>query len=76
MQKGKPMQNLNEPMRELTPFELDSVAGGFAFAAGGNNSASVIFSGTVGAVVISFSPNGMISMLAILGPGGWIATAT
>ena len=76
MQKGKPMQNLNEPMWELTPSELDSVAGGFAFAAGGNNSATVIFGGTGGAIVISFFPSGMISMLAILGPGAWIATAT
>jgi broad specificity polyphosphatase/5'/3'-nucleotidase SurE len=70
------MQELSEPVRELTPFELALVAGGVALAAGGNNSASVIFSGTVGAVVLSFYPNGMLSTLAILGPGGWIATAT
>jgi hypothetical protein len=76
MQKGKPMQELNEQMWELTPSELDSVAGGIAVAAGGSNSASVIFGGTGGAIVISFYPNGMISMLAILGPGAWIATAT
>jgi hypothetical protein len=65
------MQDLSESVRELTPSELASVAGGVAFAAGGTNTASVTFA-PGGAVV--FFGNGNLN--AILGNLGWNANAT
>ena len=66
------MQKLNEPMWELTPSELDSVAGGIAFAAGGTNTASVTFVAAGGAAV-GFG-NGVLNV--IFGATGWNANAT
>jgi hypothetical protein len=79
MQKGKPMQKLNEPVRELTPSELASVAGGVAFAAGGTNSAAVSFATGPSIVATNFGPPGDGgSAAAILSAGSvlWDARAT
>jgi hypothetical protein len=65
------MQKLNEPVRELTPYELDSVAGGFAFAAGGNNTAVVLFGGNGGAAAM-LAPNVQFFVNA----AAWGAAAT
>jgi hypothetical protein len=65
------MQDLSEPMRELTPVELALVAGGVAFAAGGTNTASVTFA--PGGAAVGFG-NGTLN--AILGNFGWNANAT
>jgi hypothetical protein len=71
------LESSSTEMRELTPSELDCVAGGVAFAAGGTNSAAVTFATGPSAVATFFGGDGNSAIAALLaGAVLWDARAT